>query len=69
MTLIIDPPLTRRRVARPDPHRGPKARLERFVKPDTTLRRVGREPRILLKLAPLLMLPFAGASSPSVCQG
>jgi hypothetical protein len=63
MTLIIDPPPARRRVARPDPHRGPKARLDEALKPDTTLRRVGREPRILLKLAPLLMLPFAGAAA------
>ncbi len=63
MTLILNPPPARRRVAQPNPHRGPKARLDEVLKPDTTLRRAGRDSRILLQLIPLTLLPFVGAAA------
>jgi hypothetical protein len=63
MTLILNPPPTQRRVARPNPHLGPKARLDEALKPDTTLRRVGRDYLILGRVIPLLLLPAAGVAA------
>lgn len=45
----------------PAAHREAKARLQAALKPDPNLRRVGPDRTILLALAPLTLLPFAGA--------
>ncbi|MBX3461101.1 MAG: hypothetical protein KF696_14235 [Planctomycetes bacterium] len=62
MTLILNPPQRSPRRTAVDPHRDAKARLQAALAPDLTLKRTGRDHRILLGLAPISLLPFAGAA-------
>lgn len=68
MTLILNPPQRSPRKPAVDPHREAKARLHAAMAPDMSVKRVGRDSRILLGTFPLLLVPFGAAALLAVFQ-
>jgi hypothetical protein len=62
MTLILEPPVNRTKKQPLPAHvQEQKSRLDVALKPDTSLRRVRRDWRVLVQLVPIAVLPFASA--------
>ncbi|MBK8206586.1 MAG: hypothetical protein IPK87_07270 [Planctomycetes bacterium] len=68
MTLILNPPQRSPRKPAVDPHREAKARLHAAMAPDLSVKRVGRDGRILFGIVPLLLVPFGAAALLAVFQ-